>query len=512
MPNMKRFAAFLPTTVIASVILLTSCSSAPRGSETTPVETVITDVTVVNIQDGSVLPHRAVVLKDGKIAQIGAANTISASAAAQQVDGSGKFLVPGFLDMHTHALGIAERQPGVWPLMLANGITGIREMSGSPLQIARAHELNKESAAGRVDAPEILAIPGIIFGGQVPTAAAAVQFVQQQKDAGADFFKVAAGGREAILAILEATRQLNMPVAGHLVPGVSATESSNLGWHAIEHLGAGWGMLLDCSTDETAIRAMLAARPPKPGAPPPTYVVNPRVFDGAMTAPLYQRIHDTYSAPKCQTLAQVFAKNDTWQVPTLIRLRTQNFGNEPSYRNDPNLQYVDKTTRALWTQLGQDFDTKVPPAAAATLQQFYHIEQQVTKLMQQNGVKIMAGSDLGGIWIVPGFSLHQEFHELAAAGLSPLEVLQSTTRNGAQFLHKESTMGSVDIGKTADLVLLDANPIEASANLDRIAAVFLKGRYFSRMTLNSMLHTVTAANNAAPLQPLVSALDTSHRD
>ncbi len=99
-------------------------------------------------------------------------------------------------------------------------------------------------------------------------------------------------------------------------------------------------------------------------------------------------------------------------------------------------------------------------------------------MLKQNGVKMLAGSDFGGIWLIPGFSLHQEFHELAASGFSPLEILQMTTLNGAQFMHREATMGTVDEGKNADLVLLDANPIKDVANLDKIAAVVLKGKYF----------------------------------
>ncbi len=113
--------------------------------------------------------------------------------------------------------------------------------------------------------------------------------------------------------------------------------------------------------------------------------------------------------------------------------------------------------------------------------------------MKQSGVKMLTGSDLGGIWVIPGFSLHQEFQALAAAGLSPLEILQMATLNGAQFLNREATMGTVDVGKNADLVLLDAHPVEAVANLGRIAAVVLKGKYFSKDMLDKMKNEVASA-------------------
>lgn len=140
-----------------------------------------------------------------------------------------------------------------------------------------------------------------------------------------------------------------------------------------------------------------------------------------------------------------------------------------------------------------------PPVATATFKQFYGLIRKLTKLLKQNGVKMLAGSDLGGTFVIPGFSLHQEFRERAASGLSPLEVLQMTTLNGAEFLHREATMGTVDEGKNADLVLLDANPIEDVANLAEISAVFLKGRYFSKEALEKLKSDVADAYKNQPL-------------
>ena len=503
----KLFIAGVATVTIGAI--LSACASRDAFEVTKGM--VIQNATVVNTRDGSLASGMSVLIDEGKIQKIMAGRFIRLSGSAQAIDASGKYLVPGYLDMHTHAMSAADQQPTYWPLLIANGITGIREMSGSAALIQRARQLNADRAAGRVDAPEILMIPGDIFGGQAPTAPLAVQFVQQQKANGADFIKISAGARDPVLAILGAAKNQGLTVAGHLVPSISALESSNAGWRAIEHLGAGWGLMLDCANDETSIRQAVlsgqAARPPFPA----TFVLNPRIYDGAQNAQLYQRIFDTYSDAKCQSLSQAFVKNETWQVPTLIRLRTQNFGGDPLYRADPNLVYVDKTTRALWEKLGQDFVTTLPPAAVATLQQFYGLEKKVTQLMKQNGVKMLAGSDLGGIWVIPGFGLHQEFRELAASGLSPLEVLQMTTLNGAQFLKREATMGTVDEGKNADLVLLDANPLVDVANLGKIAAVFLKGKYLSKDALKKKKKDVAAEYEKQSVKTLESALYPAHK-
>jgi hypothetical protein len=452
----------------------------------------------------------SVVIDGGQIRKIAESSVVRTSGTARVVDATGQYLVPGFLDMHTHAMAAADKPVTHWPLLIAHGITGVREMSGSADTIQRVRQLNVDSAAGLIDAPEVLQIAGDLFAGQAPTAELAVAFVQQQKTIGADFLKVVGGPPAAVMAALGEAKIQSLGVAGHLITSVPAADLSGAGWRAIEHLGAGWGYLLDCSTDEAAIRADAlagAARPPFPA----TFVINPHVYDGATNAPFYQRVMDTYSASKCQNLAQTFVHNDTWQVPTLIRLRTMKFGADPAYRNDPNLQYVDPTTRALWEQLAQDFVGNVPPVAAATHEAFYGVMQSATRLMKQRGAKMLAGSDLGGIWLIPGISLHQEFRELAAAGLSPLEVLQMTTLNGAQFLNREATMGAVEEGKNADLVLLSANPIKSANNLSRIAGVFLNGKYFSATALETMKNEVALAYSRQKIAALHTAMDPDHK-
>ena len=126
--------------------------------------TVLRNVSIVNTRDGSLLRHAAVVIESGRIQKVTASGSLRVSGRAQVIDASGKFLVPGYLDMHTHAMAEAGRQSRHWPLLIANGITGVREMSGSAELIRRAQALNANSAAGRVEAPEIVLIAGDILG------------------------------------------------------------------------------------------------------------------------------------------------------------------------------------------------------------------------------------------------------------------------------------------------------------------------------------------------------------
>ncbi|NML43901.1 amidohydrolase family protein [Ramlibacter sp. G-1-2-2] len=464
----------------ALMAALGSCATAPL-----PVSegTVIRDVAVVDTRTGALQPHRNVVLQGGRILAV-TDGPVALSGTAAEVDGSGKYLVPGFNDMHTHALPRVQQQPGVWALLVANGITGIREMAGAPELIAAAHKMNAERAAGRLDAPEILQIPGPLFLG-APSAAAAKQAVRAHKAMGADFIKVVDGSNEAVRAVLEEARAQGLHVSGHLEPMFDTTEAARAGWRSIEHLGSGMGERLDCSADAAGVRSALARGEGAHPAFTPAYILNPMLFR-AEDAPLYRRILATQDAAKCSALAAEFARDETWQVPTLIRVHGMVFSDAAVHRQDPHLASMDAATRAQWEDVGRRY-AQMPPAAAATFREYYAKQAALLPLFREAGVKMMTGSDLGGAWVVPGFALHDEFRLLAAAGLTPLQVLQMTTWNPAEYLGRQATMGSVEPGRQADLVLLDANPLADVANLDRIAAVVLRGKVLQRPELQRML-------------------------
>ena len=503
--QIKRFVALGSLTALAAAIVV-----ACGGGDTVYVQsgTVIQNATIVDTKDGSTTTGMSVVVDGGKIQQI-TGSGVQVTGTAVALDATGKYIVPGYLDMHTHASNSLSHPPGDFPVLLANGVTGVREASGSPALLQAVHVQNAAIAAGTVDAPEVLMMPTAIFAGQASTDATARQFVRDRKAEGAEFIKATGGNPTTFLAVIDESIKQGTHAAGHLIPAVSALDSSNAGYHSFEHLGAGMGLVLDCASDEANIRAGVVANPIVPPAP---NAINPRLYDGNQWAQYYQRIMDTYSDAKCQSLAKAFVKNNTWQAVTMIRLKTQDFGETAAFRQDPNLQYVDKTRRALWESIAQQYQSTVTPANRAVLQKYYTLQLKVVKMLQDNGVKIMAASDLGGGLVIPGFSLHQEFKELAAAGLTPLQVLQATTINGARFVGREATMGSVEAGKNADLVLLDANPLDDVANLDKVSAVFLRGKYYSRSALDKILANVSSAYATQPLRELWTALDPTHVD
>ena len=335
--------------------------------------------------------------------------------------------------------------------MLANGITGFRQMSGSPELLAR-RAAGEDLTPGA--APDLLIMPGAILNaGNVPTPAAAVALVDQQKAAGADFIKTLVSNPAVYLATLDEAARIGIPVAAHLPPTVSAELAAAKGIDAIEHLGPRESLLLSASTKEAAFRKEIAETPPPP---PPVKPPTPGDLARSLANPIpgttqaqFDRMFarpGTFDPQKARALSKVLIDDQVWQTPTLIRLRTMEFGDAAIYRSDPNLAYATQADRDLWQDIGRTFAADLPPGTKPKLAEFFDLQLRLTKLFADEGVPMMAGSDYGGQWVTPGFSLHQEFDLLDAAGLSPLQVLQMTTLNAGRFLGREDDIGNVAEG------------------------------------------------------------------
>ena len=457
---------------------------------------VLSGLTVVDTRDGSLRPNMDITMTADRIVSITPVGAEPKNPSATIIDTAGKFAVPGFLEMHTHAL--SQKDPsGTLELMLANGVTGFRQMGGSAT-------LLRQRASGTLplpqDSPAPLAMPGaILTPPNAGTADAAVATVREQKMLGADFIKVGIVTPAVFFRAQAESNRLDIPIGGHLPIGIDVAAASDAGIRFIEHLGPGVGILVACSTDEGDIRQALAAlRQPK--APPVKvpfletvmmrmmrkFLMNPTALSKPADIAILHHAVSTFSEEKCRALAAKFVANTTWQCPTLLRLRTSELGDSPEFRDDPNLRYVAPSVVKDWAAVTDTFARR-PADERATFRAAYALQLRLTKLLDEAGVKMLAGSDVtGAAWEVPGFSLHQEFDELAKAGLSPLRILQMTTLNGAEFLGMTNNLGTVEVGKLADLVLLDANPTLSVDNLHAIWGVVRAGRYFSFSELEAI--------------------------
>jgi imidazolonepropionase-like amidohydrolase len=493
---MSRFPLKVATLLAAFAVVFSGCSKPPRPKVELPIsgKLRLDGVTIVDTHDGKLTTGMSILMDHGRIVNIRATAAVLKDPLVTSIDATGRFAIPGFNNMHMHVIDQVDSS-SVLARMLADGVTGFRQMTGSPefLEARRDGTL----PVGR-DAPALLVMPGsLLTPFNARSANEVTEEIRQQKNQGADFIKVGLVSPEAFFAAIAEGKRVGLPVLGHLQEGVDAAQASREGFGSIEHLGPGDSIWIGCSTEEAVLLAD-AAQHPTMKTPPiriPVFVqkmlmkhlqtrlINPAAFDEPAYTARLQRAFDTYSEAKCRALAAVFVANDTWNVPTLVRLRTQELADSPEYLSDPALPYIPAESLKAWREVTDKFH-RLPAAMRATDREAYRRQLALTKLFDDAGVRMMVGTDGGGQ--APGQSIHQEFDELAKAGLSPLKILQMTTLYPAEFLGRSATMGSIEVGKSADIVLVDGNPVESVQNLHNISGVVRAGFYYSQHDLDAL--------------------------
>jgi hypothetical protein len=208
----------------------------------------------------------------------------------------------------------------------------------------------------------------------------------------------------------------------------------------------------------------------------------------------------TQDRQRCDSLIKLLAQNQTWQVPTLAWQRGGTFLDQRDLKHDPLDKYVPAYWRDVtWRRFADEMMPDLLRDPLALRQEYFAHNLQMAGAMHRAGVPFMAGTDTApGVYIVPGFSLHDELANFVEAGFTPMEALQTATSNPARFLGREASLGSVEPGKVADLVLLTANPLEDIRNTRKISIVVANGQFFDRAALDQILHQVEAAAKRQP--------------
>ena len=450
----------------------------------------ITHVNIVDPATHTVRADQTVLISGGRIEQIGPATAAQLPADFRVVDARGKFLMAGLWDMHVHLAGISAdpswSKQVLLPLLLANGIVGVRDMGGD-LETLLAWK--RDSEVGRLLAPHIItAGPWLAAGGKkspeqypVGNAEAARASVRDLQQRGADFIKIISlPSRDAFFAVAEECRKQKISFAGHLPLEVSAIEASEAGMRSIEHFFYS-AFSLSLSSKEDDLRAqMIAAQ---------------RKGDAAAWVQVSKDADATYDPEKAAHIFQTFQKNGTWVTPTLASMKV---ASRPELwsTSDPLLAFVPPALAKEWRDSVSNERAK---KRAAWLAQQVSSDWKLTGELHRAGVAQLVGSDSLDTFMFPGDSLHQELAELVRAGFTPGEALQAATEGAAQFLQHENDFGTVATGKSADLVLLEANPLDDIGNTRKIIAVVRGGNYLDRGTLDRMLAQAKAA--AAAVSP-----------
>jgi imidazolonepropionase-like amidohydrolase len=466
--------------------------AAPSFSAAEPSsQLAITHVTVIDATGRPPQPDQTVLIDGGRITAVGAAAKIKVPKSARSIDGSGKFLLPGFWDMHVHIAGInadpAWSKDVLLPLLLANGITGVRDMGGD-LDVLLSWQRDAES--GALLAPHIVAAGPFLTGSgkrtpeeyPVHNAEEVRAAVDELKKRGANFIKVISmPSRDAFFALADESKKQNIPFVGHLPFEISATEASDAGMRSIEHFLYS-AFVLSFSSKEIELR--------------PRLVEAEKSGDSAAWEQIAHEADATYSPEKAAALIQTLKKNATWVTPTLASLDITSHP-ERWKTDDPLLAFVPPSMAKQWRESFTDEGMK---KRAAWLARQAANDWKLTGELHRAGVPLLVGSDSLDPFVIPGDSFHHELAELVRAGFSPMEALQAATQGAARFLGREKDLGTVETGHTADLVLLSANPAEDIGNTRKVWALIRNGGYYDRTALDGLLAHAKEAAAAVPAE------------
>lgn len=438
---------------------------APRPFE--PLDrgvTAFVDVSVVSMESdaAAAAEHQTVLVRDGRIAAVGPVARVAVPSGATRVDGRGKWLMPGLIDMHAH-MQPGRGDPGdpTWrhfALLLANGITTARGL-GAPAGWVSVRE---RARAGEVVAPALFVASPSINGNSTPTPDAARRLVEAAKAGGYDLLKTHGGlTRETYDTTVAAAKRAGLLLSGHVSQGYGYVHALESG-QQIEHLD---GFLYAALRDGVAV-------PPDAN---PQFVLDEALLSRVDPAKVRTLAEATRKAGVCSgptiALFRIVASPDPWAHPDSLAAR-------------PEMRYAPKQALAAWRQQKAAQAAEFPDAAA---RHFVALRDTVLRALYAAGAPIIAGSDSPQFFLVAGFSLHRELEALASAGLPTPAVLAATTRTAAACLGQSAETGTVTTGKRADLLLLDANPLADVANTRNAAGVMVRGKWLPRSELQQML-------------------------
>jgi len=373
------------------------------------------------------------------------------------------------------------------PLLVAFGVTGVREMGGD---WERLQQLRQGVAAGQVIGPRIIAAGPFVDGPgfvdkPVRTPEEARQRVRELKALGVDFIKVQANlSPESYRAVLAEAKPLGLAVAGHVPEAVSAFEAARSGQISIEHsspiLPGDAALLLACSSKEDGLRAELLAikaEAEKPNADRQQLRLRERALQTQML--------ESYDARKCASLFALLKQNNVAVVPTQVW--GQRFAplNAEDGVNPAARPFMPAKTLARLEERRAAGIKATTPGTFALRQMIAKQTRELVGALRLSGVRLLAGTDALDGDVLPGLSLHQELELMVQAGLTPLEALQTATRNAAQFFGEDDKL--IAPGKRADLVLLDASPLQEIGNTRQIHAVIYGGKLLAAAQRQELL-------------------------
>lgn len=411
-------------------------SGVPEASSASRI--AFTNVNLASMRDGTITPGQTVLVEDGLITLIGDTAAVTYPADTESIDGTGRYLMPGLVDMHIHAL-VGDDGDKDLLVQLAAGVTGARIMWGGTGLLG----FRERILSGELEGPRLyVASPGLEGNSPywplsivVSTEQEARDAVRAQVDAGYDFIKVYDRLQVSMYDVVtDEAQALGIPVVGHVPQAMTAEYAIGSGQQTIEHFSG-------------------VAR----------YATTTGNWSGEV------------DSSKLAGLIEQIRLEGTWNCPTLTVL-SRSQSQVGGLRANPTFGLLSSTMQG-WL----DDSLTQPPNIDRTAQT--RLRRQVTKALHDADVGLLVGTDAGVQYVYPGFSMHEELANFVAAGLSPYETLHAATANAAAALGESDVSGTVEVGKRADLLLLDSNPFDNIVNVNRRVGVMAAGRWYAQSTL-----------------------------
>lgn len=441
-------------TLLAAVCLLLTAAAACDQPEPSVVEAVepgaytFVNVNVVPMYEEVIHENYTVVVEEGRIVASGPAEEVEIPDGAHQIDASGQYLMPGLSEMHGHIPGPNRRQyaKDVLFLYISNGVTLVRNMAGHPYHLELRDRVNNNEIVG----PSIFAASPWLSNNTIAEPADAEDVVRGYYEDGFDLMKMGSLSLESYRAVAEASREIGLPFAGHIPEEVGLVIALEEGQMSIDHL-------------DRYVEFLASDHPDAEG-------VSPGFFGSAL-------VH-LADEERIDEAIELTIEAGIWNVPTLSLVEHLESPQAPEDMAQwPEMRYMPADVVEGWIESKHNFQARddFQPEAA---RQLVEIRQKLTRELYNQGALVALGSDAPQFFNVPGFSIHHEMEMMVAAGLTPYEVLVTGTRNAALYFDMENEFGTVEEGKVADLILLNANPLENIGNVSDQAGVMVRGSWW----------------------------------
>lgn len=481
----KLLSTLLLKSMGISLLFLVACH--PRGEVFTDA-ICITNISTIDPTDG-LKENQSVVIKDGKILRIASSAELSLAKTNKIIDGTGKYLIPGLWDAHVHFAFIEDLAPSMFDLFLAYGITSVRD-TGGKLEFVK--KWKDKAMADPTKAPRVMiagplldGMPNVYDGSDPmhPPLSVGMQSVEDLElqihmleENGVDLLKAYEMlTPEQFATVTRLGKEKDLRVTGHVPLSMDVISASNAGLNSMEHMR---NLELSCASNSDELlaerRQLLAD-----GARDPGGVLRSRIHDAQR-----EKAIKNYDEQRADEVLAVLKKNETWQVPTLAL--STGFVNKPfaNPQFQESFAYLPDTLEDRWKTGIENFaKIEITPFRDQYNTWMFNMVGKVHKA----GIDIMAGTDCPIFFLTPGRSLHEELVVLVRAGLSPLDALKTATLNPARYFNMEKELGSIKENMLADLLILDANPLEDIKNTQKINSVIREGFVYDRAGLDEIL-------------------------